>query len=521
MVTALLHLTRLLKVGFVLTREGVFGLADPAALSPQARLAVRLLRLFERRGADAGRLARAMTRLGPTYVKLGQFLATRPDIVGIRNARELESLQDRMPSFDDGIAFKTIETTLGGPLKDMFAEVGPSVAAASVAQVHKARVRTAAGETPVAVKVLRPGVRERFATDIDAMLFAAELAEKHDPEARRLRPVASIRDFERAVVMETDLRLEAAALSELRQNSAGDSAFRVPQVDWERTGRDVLTTEWIDGIPIANHAALDAAGIDRKALAVTAMQTFLRHALRDGFFHADMHQGNLFVDPEGRLVAVDCGIMGRLGFKERRFLAEILYGFIRRDYRRVSEVHFEAGYVPAHHSIDQFAQAIRAIGEPIHDRPAREISMARLLTLLFEITGLFDMQTRTELVLLQKTMIVVEGVSRGLDADFDMWAASEPIIRDWIERNLGPVGILENAGEGTREMLKIAGRLPDTLERAERVLARLEGATTEGFALSAASLEAVGKAEGRGNRWMTFGLWALVALGAYVVFWGG
>jgi len=308
--TGLLHLARLVRVGFVLTREGVFGLADPAALSAGGRMAVRLLRLFERRGAGGSRLAVAMTRLGPTYVKLGQFLATRPDLVGIRTARELEQLQDRMPSFPRDVSLEIIAASLGRPVEAAFTDIGEPVAAASVAQVHRARIVGDSART-VAVKVLRPGVRERFARDVDAMLYAAGLAERHVPDMRRLRPVDSIRDFQRAVAMETDLRLEAAALSELRQNSTDDALFRVPAVDWERTGRDVLTTEWVDGIPIANHAALDAAGHDRKALAVVAMQTFLRHAMRDGFFHADMHQGNLFVDADGRLVAVDCGIMGR------------------------------------------------------------------------------------------------------------------------------------------------------------------------------------------------------------------
>ena len=343
MFSSLVHATRLVRVGYVLTREGVFGLVDPVALSPSARMGIRFLRLFERRGAGGARLASAFTRLGPTYVKLGQFLATRPDLVGIKNARELESLQDRMPSFPSEIARASIVANLGKPIPDLFLDLGEPVAAASVAQVHKARCAGRAEGKVVAVKVLRPGVRMRFARDVGAMLFSARMAERYLPDARRLRPVDSIGGFARSVELETDLRLEAAALSELRENSAGDPDFRVPFVDWERTGREVLTTEWIDGIPVANHAALDAAGHDRVALARTAMQSFLRHALRDGFFHADMHQGNLFVDPDGKLVAVDCGIMGRLGFKERRFLAEILYGFITRDYRRVAEVHFEAG----------------------------------------------------------------------------------------------------------------------------------------------------------------------------------
>lgn len=517
MLSSLVHLTRLARVGFVLTREGVFSLVDPVALSPSQLAAVRFLRLFEKRGAGGEKLARAFTRLGPTYVKLGQFLATRPDIVGIRNARELESLQDRMPSFPTAVAYKIVETTLGKPVLEAFSSIGEPVAAASVAQVHKAETRAGEKSKTVAVKVLRPGVRERFARDVGAMVYAANLTERLDPNSRRLRPVESVKGFARSVVLETDLRLEAAALSELRQNSEKDTNFRVPTVDWERTGRDVLTTEWIDGIPISNHAALEAAGHDRTAMAKIAMQTFLRHALRDGFFHADMHQGNLFVDAEGRLVAVDCGIMGRLGVRERRFLAEILFGFITRDYRRVSEVHFEAGYVPAHHSIDEFAQAIRAIGEPIHDRPAREISMARLLTLLFEITAIFDMQTRTELVLLQKTMIVVEGVSRGLDPDFDMWAASEPVIRQWIEANLGPIGKLKELGGGARELAHAASRLPDIIQRSDGVLRALESQSRDGFTLSSETIAAIGAAEARRNRWGNLALWALVAIALYAV----
>lgn len=520
MLSSLSHLLRLTRVGFVLTREGVFSLADPAAMTPTQRTIVRLLRMFEKREAGGKALAKAFTRLGPTYVKLGQFLATRPDLVGIKNARKLESLQDRMPSFPRDVALKIIEDSLGKTIPEVFAEIGEPVAAASVAQVHKATTDTADGSLPVAVKVLRPGVRERFAKDIGAMIFAATKAEHlGGQEARRLRPVESVKGFARSVSMETDLRLEAAALSELRENSKADPEFRVPSVDWERTGREVLTTEWIDGIPVSNIEALDAAGHDRKRLASIAMQMFLRHALRDGFFHADMHQGNLFVDAEGRLVAVDCGIMGRLGLRERRFLAEILYGFITRDYRRVSEVHFEAGYVPPHHSVDEFAQAIRAIGEPIHDRPARDISMARLLTLLFEITAIFEMQTRTELVLLQKTMIVVEGVSRSLDPDFDMWSASEPVIREWIEKNLGPIGKLQEMGRDGRAMLSAAARLPELVERGTAVLAALETQALHGLRLLPDTVEAIGRAQSRFSRLRHLVYFGLALTALYLIFW--
>src|SRR5205085_8198537 len=263
-----------------------------------------------------------------------------------------------------------------------------------------------------------------FRRDLDSYYFAARQIERFHPPSRRLKPVAVVDNLRHTTEIEMDLRLEAAAISEMAENIKADADFRVPEVDWKRTARRVLTVEWIDGIPIADGTRIDAAGFDRRGLGLALMRTFLRHAMRDGFFHADMHPGNLFIDASGRLVAVDFGIMGRLGWKERRFLAEILLGFIRRDYRRVAEVHFEAGYVPGHYAVEDFAQAIRAIGEPIHDRRADEISMARLLTLLFEVTAIFDMATRTELVMLQKTMVVVEGVARNLDPRLAMWSTS-------------------------------------------------------------------------------------------------
>ena len=265
-----------------------------------------------------------------------------------------------------------------------------------------------------------------------------------------------------------DLRLEAAALSEMAENTKADPDFRVPSIDWDRTGKDVLTLEWIDGTPLHDRATLEAKGFDLKHLSHAVIQTFLRHALRDGFFHADMHPGNLFVDADGQLTFVDFGIMGRLGPKERRFLAEILYGFITRNYQRVAEVHFEAGYVPSHHSVENFAQAIRAIGEPIHSRPADEISMAKLLMLLFEVTGLFDMRTRPELLLLQKTMVVVEGVARSLDPKLDMWTVSEPVVREWMERHLGAAGRIEDAAQGASRFLRQHARPDDAWRRAGR-----------------------------------------------------
>jgi ubiquinone biosynthesis protein len=291
----------------------------------------------------------------------------------------------------------------------------------------------------------------------------------------------------------------------------------VPTVDWDRTAREVLTLEWIDGVRLSDHGALEAKAFDLAALGRNVIQSFLRHALRDGFFHADMHPGNLFVDDEARLVAVDFGIMGRLRPKERRFLAEILLGFITRDYHRTAQVHFDAGYVPRHHSVESFAQAIRAIGEPIHNRSAEDISMAKLLMLLFEVTGLFDMRTRPELLLLQKTMVVVEGVARSLDLRLDMWTTADPVVREWIARNLGPVGRLEDAVEGAGEIGRFLGEVPGLLTRAGTLLDQVDDITRDGLVLSPETVAAIGAAEARRNRWTAAGLWMIALLLATLV----
>ena len=514
MIGSLFHILRLAHAGYVLAREGVFSNVDPALAPPQARPGLAIARLIARRDVKTGtsRLAVAIARLGPSYVKLGQFLATRPDVVGPNVVRDLEALQDRMAPFGRAIAVKTIEEAFGRPLDEVFVELSEPVAAASIAQVHKARVRDEHGEHDVAVKILRPGVEGRFARDLSDMFFAARYAERHFAEARRLRMVEVVETLARSVRMEMDFRLEAAAASEFAENSAEDVDFRVPSVDWDRTSKDVFTMQWMNGIPLSDIPALERAGHDLPALGRTVIQSFLRHAVRDGFFHADMHPGNLFIDRKGRLCAVDFGIMGRLGLKERRFLAEILYGFITRDYHRVAEVHFEAGYVPEQHSVDDFAQAVRAIGEPIHSRSADQISMAKLLTLLFEITALFDMRTRPELVMLQKTMVVVEGVARRLDPRLNLWSTADPVVRGWIEENLGPIGKLSDAGRSLSQLGRAAIALPEMLDRAERLTTKLEEATKQGFELSAASVEAIGRAEGRGNRSSAIALWAIAGL---------
>jgi ubiquinone biosynthesis protein len=513
---------RLLRAGLVLARAGVFSDLDPAILPPTARVPLRLARLIgprralTPRGKAAGGLANlpaAISRLGPSYVKLGQFLATRPDVVGTRVAQELELLQDRMAPFPRQVAIATIEAAFGKPLDLIFTSFEEPVAAASIAQVHRARVHGSEGDGEVAVKVLRPRVEWLFRRDLWDMYFAARLAERWSSEARRLKLIEVVDTLARSVTMEMDFRLEAAAASEFAENTAQDKDFWVPKVDWDRTTKEVLTLEWVDGTPLSDVQALVHKGYDLQDLGRNVIQSFLRTAMRDGFFHADMHRGNLFVDPQGRLTAVDFGIMGRLGFKERRFLAEILYGFIKRDYRHVAEVHFEAGYVPRVHRVEDFSQALRAIGEPIHSRPADQISMAKLLTLLFEITGLFDMKTRTELVLLQKTMVVTEGVARTLDPKLDVWKTAEPVVGEWIEQNLGPISKLQDAGRAASTLARFAASFPSALLRGENILEQLEGMAQNGVVLSEEAIAKIGKAEARGARLGHMALWLLVVIG--------
>jgi ubiquinone biosynthesis protein len=513
---------RLIHLGWVLVREGVVSALPADNLPPLLKIGHGLAGLFARSrtksAAQSDNLSRAVARLGPSYVKIGQFLATRPDVVGADFAADLAQLQDRMSTFPTPLATAQIEASLGRRMTDLYADFGAPIAAASIAQVHPATVVKNGVAEKMAVKVIRPGVRERFAKDIETNYVVARMQERFSTSARRLRPVDVAKTLEQTTRIEMDLRLEAAALSELAENTKDDPGFRVPKVDWERTGRDVVTMEWIDGIKMSDIAGLRAAGFDLDHLAETLMQSFLRHTLRDGFFHADMHQGNLFVDPQGIIVAVDMGIVGRLGKKERRFLAEILFGFITRDYARVADVHFEAGYVPSHHDHASFAQAIRAIGEPIHGQPADTISMAKLLTLLFEVTELFDMETRPELIMLQKTMVVVEGVARSLNPHFNMWKASEPVVGKWIRDNLGPKRIVGDLREALSAGFRLAEAMPEITRKAENFAFQLTEMTEKGLRFDPATADAIGRSEARASRWGRVAQWVIaVAVAAIAI----
>ncbi|WP_423065519.1 2-polyprenylphenol 6-hydroxylase [Devosia sp. CN2-171] len=462
---------RLARAGFVLAREGALSIADNDALPPVMKAGIRFGRLFERgevkRTGKVERLTRALHKLGPTYVKLGQTLATRPDIVGPEVAADLAVLQDAMEPFDPALVPGLLQEALGARATEL-TEISPPIAAASIAQVHHAKLHDG---TKVAVKILRPGIRNRFAADIESQYAGARMAETFVPKLRRLRPVDVVATLDRSARIELDLRMEAASISEFSDNIKDDTGFVIPRVMWDYTSDSVLTTSWVDGIPIRDNAALDAAGVDRKALAKNLLQAFLRHTVRDGFFHADLHPGNLFADPaNGNVIAVDFGIMGRITRRERRFLAEILYGFITRNYRLIAERHFEIGYVPRTQSIDDFAQALRAIGEPQHGRRVSDISMAKVLGQLFATTELFEMQTRPELILLQKSMVLVEGVARALDPELDIWTISEPIVGDWVRREAGPIGRLEQLKDHFDVAVATLGRFPAIMSKAEAAL---------------------------------------------------
>ncbi len=405
---------------------------------------------------------RALTALGPAYIKFGQVLSTRPDVVGDEVAGQLRVLQDKLPPFSREEALQTIAAELEVDPDILFSDFSEPVAAASIAQVHKATLR-GTGED-VAVKVLRPGIERAFRKDVEAFYLAARVVDLLAPQARRLKPMDVIEHFAGVVRGELDLRMESSSAAEFAANTATDEGFRVPRIEWGASSRRVMTLGWVEGISANDIAAIEAAGHDRRVLGERVLQLFLKHALRDGFFHADMHQGNLKIGANGDIIALDFGIMGRLDEYTRRVYAEILYGFIRKDYRRVAEVHFEAGYVPADRDVDDFARALRSVGEPIFGMDASRISMGRLLSYLFEVTERFGMETRTELILLQRTMVVVEGVSRSLNPQINIWEVAQPIVEDYIRDNVGPKAMLRDLSRTAIILSRFGPKLPAMAE---------------------------------------------------------
>ncbi|MBU3260578.1 2-polyprenylphenol 6-hydroxylase [Roseovarius sp. PS-C2] len=464
------NILRLIRTGATLERTGAMGVVmDAMDAPPLVRGTMRFLAwpfqwLGYRGDPKMPPATRALTALGPAYIKFGQILSTRPDLVGEDLATQLRVLQDKLPPFPVEVAKRSVEDQLGQPVEAVFDEFSAPVAAASIAQVHRATLRET-GEA-VAVKVLRPGIEKAFRKDIDAFYFAAKMIEFLSPASRRLRPTDVIAHFEGVVMGELDLRLEASSASEFAANTSDDDGFALPQINWALSGRRVMTMGWADGVPLGDNAALDAAGHDRVALGERVLQLFLSHALRDGYFHADMHQGNLKVAPSGEIIAYDFGIMGHIDEYTRKVYAEILYGFIKRDYQRVAEVHFEAGYVPADRDVDEFARALRAVGEPIFGMDASHISMGNLLSYLFEVTERFGMETRTELILLQRTMVVVEGVARSLSPQINIWQVARPVVEAYIRKNIGPHAAVRDLQKTLAVLARYGPRLPGIVENA-------------------------------------------------------
>jgi ubiquinone biosynthesis protein len=461
---SVVHLSRLARWGVTLARRrALVGIENDPNAPMALRNLVRLARLATLTGKAGPRdYAGAFRAIGPAAIKLGQSLATRPDLVGDEAANNLLSLQDSLPPVPFAQIRAAIESSFGQPLENLFAEIDPEpVGAASIAQVHKG---VTTDGRKVAIKVLRPGIREKFARDIQTYEWAAAHVEAMGGEAARLRPRLTIANFKRWTNSELDLRREAASASELAEQMAGVPGYRIPAIDWDRTNGRVLTVEWIDGIKISRLDELRARGHDLAAISERLVISFLTQAISAGFFHADMHQGNLFIEDDGTIVAIDFGIMGRIDRRARQWLAEILYGLTTGNYQRVAEIHFEAQYVPSYHSVGEFATALRAVGEPMRGKPVKELSVGQMLDGLFAITRDFDMQTQPHLLLLQKTMVMVEGIATQLNPDINMWDTAAPYVREWIRDELGPEAALADRLKTDAETLL---RLPGLIRRLE------------------------------------------------------
>jgi ubiquinone biosynthesis protein len=465
------HVLRLIKWGRTLARHGALRAIEADRNTPKAvKRLCRVARFgtFQPKEPD---YAGAFKAIGPAAIKLGQTLATRPDIIGMDAALNLLKLQDQLPPAPFEAVYAEIDTSLNKPAAELFASIDPvAVGSASIAQVHRAR--TSDGRD-VAVKVLRPGIRERFARDIETYEWAAAHLEALGGEATRLRPQLVIANLKRWTLRELDLRREAASSSELKETMVAASGYDIPAIDWDRTSGRVMTLDWVDGVKISNIEALKAAGHDLPALANRLVLTFLRQAISEGYFHADMHQGNLFVKADGTIVAIDFGIMGRINRQARFWLAEILFGLTTGNYKRVAQIHFEAQYVPSYHNVDEFATALRAVGEPTRGKPVSELSVGQMLDSLFAITRDFDMQTQPHLLLLQKTMVMVEGIATSLNPQINMWDVAAPFVRNWIRDELGPEAMIADGLKKQAETIKL---IPDLIRRLDDQLPKKGGA---------------------------------------------
>ena len=416
------------------------------------------------------KLCQSLQDMGTTFIKLGQFLATRPDIIGEDTAKSLERLQDKLPAFNKEEAKNIIKKEIGEDSYKDILFLSEPVAAASIAQVHFIKIKIDKIEKELALKILRPNIHTLVNEELDALMFLAYLVENLFKKTKRLKLVEVISLLKEITNVEMDLRFEAAAASELRENTINDKGIKVPKIYWNYTSKKILTLDKIEGISIREVEKIKNLNIDLKKLSENLIQIFLKQSVRDGFFHADMHQGNLFVDKNGNIMPVDFGIMGRLDKNNRKYLAEILYGFIERDYVKVAEMHFLAGLVPPNTSKDDFAQALRSVGEPIFGQSIKDISGGNLLGQLFEITEKFNMHTQTQLLLLQKTMVVVEGVARKLDPNTNIWEVSRPILENWIKKVKGPESQINKTIELSKDLLERIPDLPKVMDNANTAL---------------------------------------------------
>ncbi|KJS34205.1 MAG: 2-octaprenylphenol hydroxylase [Rhodospirillaceae bacterium BRH_c57] len=504
------NLGRLIRIVRVLARHDALFPVEHLAIAETLAPAMRLITPKNVEGRPGQRLARALVELGPTFIKLGQALSTRPDLLGEDVTADLTDLQDRLEPFPFAEAKAIIEAEFDEPLESLYSSFDEKpIAAASIAQVHFAVTIEGA---PVAVKVLRPGVEEQIRRDIDLFYWMAEVVERTQPMFRRLRPVDTVATFEESVNLEMDLRFEGAAAAEMGENFADDETFRVPGIDWQRTGQKVMTQERVTGIPIDERDRIIALGLDPLEIITNAANAFFNMVFRDGFFHADLHPGNLFVEENGTIVAVDFGIMGRVDEDNRRFLGEMLVGFLTGDYRRVSEIHFEAGWVPADKSVDAFTQAARSIAEPIFGKPIQDISIARLLGQLFQVTEQFAMETQTQLLLLQKSMLLAEGIGRTLAPQINMWELSQPLVEEWMRGTLGPQARVRRAA---LSLSQSAERLPAILEHADKAMAMI---SSGGVKLHPDTVKAITRRGANGRRigglptWLPWALAAVLAV---------
>ena len=397
-------------------------------------------------------------------------LATRPDIIGEEISKKLEKLQDRLPPFTMQEAKNILKESLGIENFNSILNLSEPVAAASIAQVHKAQINENGTIKDVAIKILRPEIKKVFNEEIDALMLLAYIIQSTITRTKRLKLVEVVFLLKEITNHEMDLRFEAAAANEYAENTKNDSGFYVPKIYWNYTSEKVLTLDWVEGVSIREKDLINDKKIDVKNIATSIIQHFLRHAVRDGFFHADMHQGNIFINESGQIVPIDFGIMGRIDKLNRRYLAEILFGFIQRDYKKVAEVHLIAGLVPNNVNVDELAQALRSIGEPIFGQSVKDISGGKLLKQLFDITEKFNMQTQPQLLLLQKTMVVVEGVARKLNPETNIWETSRPVLEKWLRETKDPINNFTETLKDSAEVLKKLPELPQMMEKANQAL---------------------------------------------------